>query len=89
MKLVSRTNVYINSRGRSLNLTLVEGISAWVAQMLRMFGLGGNESEDLTWGDDSQPRGSANFNVGNISYLLYPFIITTHDSIELLLSLLI
>ena len=54
LKVVSWTNVYINSRGQSLTLTLVEGISAWFTRILKMFGVGmGNELEELSWGDDS------------------------------------
>ena len=66
LKVVSWTNDYINSRGWSLTLTLMEGISVWVVRMLKMFGLGpGNESKELTWGDDSQLQGAAMFNVSD------------------------
>ena len=44
----------------------MKGVSAWVVRMLKMFGLGpGNESEELTWGDDSQLQGAAMFNVSD------------------------
>ena len=59
-ELVSKTNVYINSRGKNLNVKLVETIARWVGKMLRMFGLG--EEEDIGWGQDSQQTG--NINVG-------------------------
>ncbi|KAF9236364.1 tRNA synthetases class I (C) catalytic domain-containing protein [Melanogaster broomeanus] len=50
--LVSRTNVYINSRGKSLNADLVEQLARWVGNMLRMFGLGGGEEVELGWGQE-------------------------------------
>lgn len=58
--LVSRTNVYINSRGKNLNVGVVEHIARWVGKMLRMFGLGegGGNGEELGWGQDSQEGGS-------------------------------
>ncbi|KDR75100.1 hypothetical protein GALMADRAFT_248997 [Galerina marginata CBS 339.88] len=49
-ELVSRTNVYINSRGKALNVKLVENIAEWVGKMLRMFGLGEGQSSDIGWG---------------------------------------
>ena len=64
LKVVSWTNVYINSRGRSLTLTLVEGISAWFTRILKTFGVGtGNELEELSWGDDNQSYDAAMFNM--------------------------
>jgi len=38
-ELVSRTNVYINSRGANLEVSVVQRVAAWVGKMLRMFGL--------------------------------------------------
>ncbi|KAI0088164.1 tRNA synthetases class I (C) catalytic domain-containing protein [Irpex rosettiformis] len=50
--VVSRTNVYINSRSINTNLdvTVVERIAKWVGGMLRMFGLGEGESSEIGWG---------------------------------------
>ncbi|KAI0066021.1 cysteinyl-tRNA synthetase [Artomyces pyxidatus] len=56
-ELVSRTNVYINSRGKDLNITVVERVARWVGSMLRMFGLGEGGSSEIGWGqelDDGQ-----------------------------------
>ncbi|KIY70644.1 hypothetical protein CYLTODRAFT_419597 [Cylindrobasidium torrendii FP15055 ss-10] len=51
--LVSQTNVYINSRGRSLNVSVVENAARWVSKMLRMFGLGEGEGPaEIGWGQD-------------------------------------
>ncbi|KAH9979011.1 tRNA synthetases class I (C) catalytic domain-containing protein [Lactifluus volemus] len=52
--LVSRTNVYINSRANELDVRVVEGVSRWVGSMLRMFGLGEGDPSDLGWGQLSQ-----------------------------------
>jgi cysteinyl-tRNA synthetase len=38
--LVSKTNVYINSSGKALNVGVVTRVARWVGDMLRMFGLG-------------------------------------------------
>jgi len=51
-ELVSRTNVYLNSRGKALNMAVVEQSARWVGQMLRMFGLGEGEREELGWGTE-------------------------------------
>ncbi|KAK0476727.1 tRNA synthetases class I (C) catalytic domain-containing protein [Armillaria novae-zelandiae] len=51
--LVSQTNVYINSRGKNLNVSVVENVASWVGKMLRMFGLGEGESTELGWGQDT------------------------------------
>lgn len=58
--LVSRTNVYINSRGKNLNVGLVENIARWIGKMLRVFGLGEGESTEIGWGQDSQGETSVN-----------------------------
>ncbi|KAF8902901.1 tRNA synthetases class I (C) catalytic domain-containing protein, partial [Gymnopilus junonius] len=58
--LVSRTNVYINSRGRALNVNLVKNIAEWVGKMLRMFGLGEGESYEIGWGQLDEAGGSGN-----------------------------
>ncbi|KAJ7049675.1 tRNA synthetases class I (C) catalytic domain-containing protein [Mycena amicta] len=50
--LISRTNVYITTRGKALNVQLLENIAGWVGQMLRMFGLGAGPEAELGWGAD-------------------------------------
>lgn len=52
--LVSKTNVYINSSGKSLNAGAVTRVARWVGDMLRMFGLGeGPRLEaEIGWGKD-------------------------------------
>lgn len=52
--LVSKTNVYINSNGKTLNVAVVTRVARWVGDMLRVFGLGegpGLEAE-IGWGQD-------------------------------------
>ncbi|KAH9946950.1 cysteinyl-tRNA synthetase [Amylocystis lapponica] len=58
-ELVSRTNVYINSRGASLDTSVVERIARWVGQMLRMFGLGEGENTEIGWGQDRAEEGGS------------------------------
>jgi cysteinyl-tRNA synthetase len=56
--LVSKTNAYIASRGKEINVPIIEGIARWVGQMLRMFGLGEGESTEIGWGtQDSSGEG--------------------------------
>jgi cysteinyl-tRNA synthetase len=62
--LVSRTNVYINSRANELDVKVVERIARWVGNMLRMFGLGEGDSSELGWGQVSQD-GTTSVNVSN------------------------
>jgi cysteinyl-tRNA synthetase len=62
--LVSRTNVYINSRANELEVSVVEAVARWVGSMLRMFGLGEGDPSDLGWGQPSQD-GSTSLNVGH------------------------
>ncbi|KAF9218788.1 hypothetical protein BS17DRAFT_719552 [Gyrodon lividus] len=57
--LVSRMNVYINSRGKSLNMALVEQSARWVGDMLCMFGLGGGDKPELGWGQEATASASA------------------------------
>ncbi|KAM6502102.1 tRNA synthetases class I (C) catalytic domain containing protein [Amanita muscaria] len=52
--LVSRTNVYINTQGSKVNVDLVESIARWISRMLRMFGLGEGESDDIGWGQETK-----------------------------------
>lgn len=63
--LVSRTNVYINSQGKVLNVAVIEQSARWVGQMLRMFGLGEGENEELGWGTEQE--GGSGVNVGSLS----------------------
>ncbi|KAL0581043.1 cysteinyl-tRNA synthetase [Marasmius crinis-equi] len=58
--LVSRTNTYINSRGKNVNVGVVENIARWTGKMLRMFGLGESESTEIGWGQES--KGGETFN---------------------------
>ncbi|KAJ8084492.1 cysteinyl-tRNA synthetase [Marasmius tenuissimus] len=58
--LVSRTNTYINSRGKNVNVGVVENIARWTSRMLRMFGLGEGESAEIGWGQES--KGGETFN---------------------------
>ena len=58
--LVSKTNVYINSRGTSLNVRLVKIVTEWVGKMLRMFGLGEGEKSEIGWGQVESGEGIAN-----------------------------
>ncbi|KIK24834.1 hypothetical protein PISMIDRAFT_677956 [Pisolithus microcarpus 441] len=58
--LVSRTNIYINSRGKALNVGLVDQSARWVGQMLRMFGLGEGDEPDLGWGTEQNVVGGVN-----------------------------
>lgn len=52
--LVSKTNVYINSSGKALNVEVVTRVARWVGDMLRMFGLGEGSrlEEEIGWGKD-------------------------------------
>ena len=58
--LVSRTYVYINSRGTNLEISVVERIARWIGQMLRMFGLGEGESSEIGWGQEISGEGNVN-----------------------------
>lgn len=62
-ELISRTNIYINSRGRDLNVKLVETIAQWVGKMLRMFGLGEGERSELGWGQVDESGDGANVSI--------------------------
>ena len=62
--LVSRTNVYINSRANELDVKVVERIARWVGNMLRMFGLGEGDPSELGWGQVSQD-GTTSVNVSD------------------------
>jgi cysteinyl-tRNA synthetase len=58
--LVSKSNVYINARGKDLNIDLVERVARWVGDMLRMFGLGEGGSDEIGWGELRAEGESAN-----------------------------
>jgi cysteinyl-tRNA synthetase len=75
--LVSRTNVYINSRGNDLDVSVVEVIARWVGGMLRMFGLGEGDPSDLGWGQPSQD-GSTSVNVGHARH--HHYFLTKSDT---------
>ena len=64
----------MNSRGKKLNVKLVETIARWVGKMLRMFGLGEEGHEDIGWGQDSQQNG--NINVGFHLLCTFPLLLT-------------
>lgn len=57
--LVSRVNVYLNSR-KKLNIALVEQSASWVGQMLRMFGLGEGHQLELGWGSEETEGSGVN-----------------------------
>ena len=58
--VISRTNIYINSHGKALNVKLVENVAQWVAKQLRMFGLGEGEKSEFGWGQLDETGTSAN-----------------------------
>lgn len=58
--LITRTNVYITARGKALNIQLLENTARWAGQMLRMFGLGADPTEELGWGQDDSAAGGVN-----------------------------
>ena len=55
--------MYINSRGKLLNIALIQNIAQWVGKMLRMFGLGEGEKTELGWGQQDETGG--NLDVGS------------------------
>lgn len=65
--IVSKTNVYINSRGKLLNVGVVESIARWVGSILRVFGLGEGETREIGWGQD---QGTGDVDVGVCSHLV-------------------
>jgi cysteinyl-tRNA synthetase len=70
--LVSTTNIYINSRGKLLNIKLVERIARWIGRMLRMFGLGEGRSTDIGWGQEGGEE-----TLFNVRYALH-YVIQIH-----------
>ena len=53
-EVVSRVNVYINTKGKDLNVDIVAYATRWVGKMLRMFGLGEGDAQDIGWGQDAE-----------------------------------
>ncbi|KAG7099644.1 hypothetical protein E1B28_001470 [Marasmius oreades] len=58
--IVSRTNTYINFRGKNMNIGVVENIARWTGAMLRMFGLGEGESYEIGWGQERKAGETVN-----------------------------
>lgn len=58
--LVSRINVYINSPGRKVNVSVVEQSATWIGDMLRMFGLGEGQASEIGWGQEDEGAGGVN-----------------------------
>ncbi|KAF8545845.1 hypothetical protein OG21DRAFT_1502143 [Imleria badia] len=79
--LVSRTNIYINTRRQSLNVALVEQSARWTGDMLRMFGLDEREKLELGWGQETV----SDANVTNREELLA--IAKQEDSLKEILKL--
>ncbi|KAI0784742.1 cysteinyl-tRNA synthetase [Abortiporus biennis] len=71
-ELVSQSNIYLNSRGSSLNVEVVERVARWVGKMLRMFGLGEGETSEIGWGQE-QASGDSSVNREEI---LLPYLRT-------------
>ena len=60
-ELVSKTNVYIKAPGGNLEIGLVQRVARWVGDILRMFGLGEGETQEIGWGQErSADEGSVN-----------------------------
>ncbi|KAI0358609.1 hypothetical protein OH77DRAFT_1421018 [Trametes cingulata] len=60
-ELVSKTNVYIKAPGGNLEIGLIQRVARWVGDMLRMFGLGEGETQEIGWGQErSAAEGSVN-----------------------------
>lgn len=58
-ELVSKANVYINSRGKNVNVGVVENVARWVGKILRIFGLGEGETSEIGWGKEGSKGGEA------------------------------
>lgn len=69
--LISKSNVYINSRGKVLNVKLLENIARWIGDMLRMFGLGEGGKNDLGWGQIDETGANA-----NVCFWYFPYALT-------------
>ncbi|KAF9482214.1 hypothetical protein BDN70DRAFT_875310 [Pholiota conissans] len=58
--LVSKANIYINARGKGLNVSSVQNVAQWVGDMLRMFGLGEGETKQIGWGQLDETGANTN-----------------------------
>ncbi|KAH9858884.1 tRNA synthetases class I (C) catalytic domain-containing protein [Lenzites betulinus] len=59
--IVSKTNVYMKAPNGNLEIGLVQRVARWVGDMLRMFGLGEGESQEIGWGQErSASEGGVN-----------------------------
>jgi len=66
--------VYINSRGKALNVPVVENVARWVGEMLRMFGLGEGEKSQIGWGQAEEA--DTNVNVCESDAIVLHFLMT-------------
>ncbi|KAH8831464.1 tRNA synthetases class I (C) catalytic domain-containing protein [Flagelloscypha sp. PMI_526] len=61
--LVSKTNVYMNTRDNDLNIEIVQLVARWITKMLRIFGLSDGDSNEIGWGQsDGSSSGVTNVN---------------------------
>ncbi|KAJ3968827.1 tRNA synthetases class I (C) catalytic domain-containing protein [Lentinula raphanica] len=60
------------SRGKSVNVGVVENNARWIGRMLKMFGLGEGESPEIRWGQE----GSAEEGFVNREEVLMPYLRT-------------
>lgn len=67
--------MYITSRGKGLNLQLLENVARWTGQMLHMFGLGEGSPEELGWGADGSSAGGVNVRFSTFISILSPVLI--------------
>ena len=51
-------------RGKDSNLSLVENVARWIGNMLRVFGLGEGQQDEIGWGEERRDDGTAVANVG-------------------------
>ncbi|TDL26032.1 hypothetical protein BD410DRAFT_784049 [Rickenella mellea] len=58
LKLVSRVNVYLGAKGNTVNGRLVDSSARWVGKMLRIFGLGEGEGDEIGWGEERSDQAS-------------------------------
>ncbi|KAJ3757808.1 hypothetical protein EV360DRAFT_95027 [Lentinula raphanica] len=62
----------VSSRGKSVNVGVVENNARWIGRMLKMFGLGEGESPEIRWGQE----GSAEEGFVNREEVLMPYLRT-------------
>ncbi|KAI0743951.1 tRNA synthetases class I (C) catalytic domain-containing protein [Daedaleopsis nitida] len=70
--LVSRTNVYLKLPGSNVEIALVQRVTRWIGDMLRMFGLGEGDLVEIGWG---QERSADEGNI-NREEVLMPYLRT-------------